>query len=170
MLPGDQLFVPDKRPREEAASTGKQHVFVRRGVIEVLRIYVEDMLGMPREEVPYTLTIDGRIVEGVTGSEGLVTVSIPPNAQSGSLVVGDVNDDEGRQEYDLDLGHLDPIGAATGVQQRLLNLGFDCGPADGIIGPRTAGAIALFQAYSGLEPTGELDSRTVASLTQDHKS
>jgi S1-C subfamily serine protease len=49
--------------------------------------------------------------------------------------------------------------------QRLLDsLGFDPGPADGVMGPRTQGAIAAFQRTRGLAPTGQLDGQTVAAL------
>jgi hypothetical protein len=43
------------------------------------------------------------------------------------------------------------------VQLRLDALGYDPGPVDGVMGPRTAGAIGGFQRDSGLAETGEID-------------
>jgi hypothetical protein len=51
----------------------------------------------------------------------------------------------------------DPVRAA---QQALNAAGFDAGPADGILGPRTKRALIIYQATEGLELTGELDAST----------
>ena len=51
----------------------------------------------------------------------------------------------------------DPVRAA---QERLNAAGFDAGPVDGILGPRTKRALIHYQAVSGLELTGELDRAT----------
>ena len=53
----------------------------------------------------------------------------------------------------------------TAWAQRQLNaLGYDCGVADGIVGPRTKRCITAFQEASDLEATGTLDADTVAEL------
>ncbi len=41
------------------------------------------------------------------------------------------------------------------VQARLTTLGYDPGPVDGMMGPKTRSAIERFQGESGLERTGE---------------
>jgi peptidoglycan hydrolase-like protein with peptidoglycan-binding domain len=49
--------------------------------------------------------------------------------------------------------------------QRALNArGYDVGPADGVLGPRSRGAIHRFQAANNLNPTGELDPLTMERL------
>ena len=53
----------------------------------------------------------------------------------------------------------DPVREA---QQRLNAAGFDAGPVDGIVGPRTKRALIKYQAANGLEVTGELDAATLA--------
>ena len=50
------------------------------------------------------------------------------------------------------------------LQERLTARGFDTGGADGVIGKRTADAIAGFQASAGLPVTGEPSLELLASL------
>ena len=50
------------------------------------------------------------------------------------------------------------------VQQRLREAGFDPGPADGLLGPRTRDAIRRWQESAGLPATGYLDSATAEAL------
>lgn len=54
-------------------------------------------------------------------------------------------------------------GVAT-VQRALAALGYDPGPPDGVMGPRTREAIAAFQRDRGLTPTGTIDRGTAAAL------
>ena len=56
-------------------------------------------------------------------------------------------------------------GAATAViQQRLLDLGFWNGGADGKYGLTTKQAVMAFQKYIGLEATGKVDEQTAAFM------
>jgi peptidoglycan hydrolase-like protein with peptidoglycan-binding domain len=43
------------------------------------------------------------------------------------------------------------------IQARLIEHGFDPGPADGVDGPQTREAIRAFQVKMGIEATGEVD-------------
>jgi len=62
----------------------------------------------------------------------------------------------------------------SGVQMRLLNLGYDPGPIDGIAGPLTRAALLQFQIFEmkrGPEAaTGELDADTRQALLSKHIS
>jgi peptidoglycan hydrolase-like protein with peptidoglycan-binding domain len=51
------------------------------------------------------------------------------------------------------------------AQRDLKTHGFNTGPVDGIMGPKTKGAIERFQAKKGLPQTGELDSETMKQLS-----
>jgi len=50
------------------------------------------------------------------------------------------------------------------AQTRLKELGFDPGPIDGGIGPRTQAALRKYQAAQGLKVTGELNRETLRAL------
>lgn len=51
------------------------------------------------------------------------------------------------------------------LQQALINIGYaEVGEVDGRVGPKTIGAISMFQAERGLEITGELDEATVKAI------
>ena len=57
-----------------------------------------------------------------------------------------------------------PASDPKGAQQALRSRGFDLGPIDGVVGPRTAKAIREFQKANGLKETGKLDADTSAKL------
>jgi hypothetical protein len=50
------------------------------------------------------------------------------------------------------------------VQQALQGKGFDVGPIDGVMGPRTAAALREFQQQRGLNGSGRLDRETLSAL------
>jgi peptidoglycan hydrolase-like protein with peptidoglycan-binding domain len=50
------------------------------------------------------------------------------------------------------------------AQLTLKDSGFDPGPIDGILGPKTHEAIKEFQIKNDLEPTGEIDEETINQL------
>jgi hypothetical protein len=56
------------------------------------------------------------------------------------------------------------------VQQTLRAEGYDPGPANGELGPRTEQAVKQAQKDRELEPTGRLDRRTIAALGIDTES
>jgi hypothetical protein len=165
--PGDTVFVPEKTLKEESAATGQTYRFVRRGMTERLRIVVADPEDKPRGNTPYILDIDGNERRGTTNGSGLIDEEIPVDARSGTLTVGEGDDID---EYELELSHLDPADEPTGVQGRLANLGFDVGPADGDVGPRTKEALKQFQNQYGLKPTGEIDEATCRKLDDEAKA
>lgn len=166
LLPGDRVHIPKIRLRYEPCQTDEIHVFVKKGVTEILRIVLLDEDGDPRPDLNYILTIDKKVVKSaVTPSTGLIEAAIAPNARSGKLTV---KGEEAEEVYLLQLGGMDPISSATGVQGRLNNLGFYCGAVDGIIGPRTRGAISEFQTSQTLTVTGEMDDDTRKALARVH--
>jgi peptidoglycan hydrolase-like protein with peptidoglycan-binding domain len=50
------------------------------------------------------------------------------------------------------------------AQQSLKDKGFDPGPVDGVMGPKTRAAVTDFQKKEGLKVTGRLDAETAARL------
>ena len=77
--------------------------------------------------------------------------------------------------FELRIGDLNPLenaqdGSVSGAQARLRNLGYDPGPADGTLGPRTRRAICAFERAHGLEVTGKLGKKTLDKLTEVHRA
>ena len=85
--------------------------------------------------------------------------------ERGKLYVG-----KRREEYVLNLGHMDPLNELIGIQKRLNNLGFHCGPANGVLGPRTTDALKTFQKKHNLPESGEADEATKNKLTEVYGS
>jgi N-acetylmuramoyl-L-alanine amidase len=52
------------------------------------------------------------------------------------------------------------------LQERLLEMGYDVGRADGIYGPQTARAVAVFQREVGLPPDGACGPQTLHALSR----
>jgi len=63
------------------------------------------------------------------------------------------------------LTHIDPSNATPkDAQQRLIDLGYLQGTADGVIGPRSVEALKRFQRFNGLEPNGKATAETLEAL------
>jgi len=52
----------------------------------------------------------------------------------------------------------------TSVQQDLANQGYNPGPMDGVVGPRTSSAISAYQRDHGMPPTGQINGTLLNSL------
>ena len=62
-------------------------------------------------------------------------------------------------------GSSDPYtGFITSVQEKLRELGFDAGPANGDFGPKTQTALGQFQLSRDIPASGQLDDATLAEL------
>ena len=57
------------------------------------------------------------------------------------------------------------IVVLEGVQAKLAALGYDPGPADGVIGPKTRAAIRAFQADAGLPMDGQMSDQLIEALS-----
>jgi hypothetical protein len=169
LLPGeDEVFIPEKRPKEVSKPTNEVHKFRCKSTPAKLRIQFKDEDDQPRANVPYVLKIDGNIVSkpgSKTTSNGMVECSISPLAQQGVLTLGE---GEEKVEYTLRLGYLNPVTELTGVKQRLRNLGFFGGAISRETDDKTKDAIRAFQSANKLEPTGETDQATLKKLHDLH--
>ena len=74
------------------------------------------------------------------------------------------------QDSPVSLLEGDRKEAVRWVQQRLIELGFLNGSADGVYGPKTAAALRAFQEKHGLEGTGKADATTIQMLEQSAAS
>ena len=165
LLPGDRVYIPDKKLNLIGRPTDQRHRFVRKGLPCKLRLCLK-WLDEPRRNTSYVLDIDGTLHNGTTDDEGCIELVIPPQAADGQLTIG-----AGplQQVFTLDFGGLDPITETVGIQKRLRNLGFHC-ESTGEMDDATASAIARFQKRHALEPTAELDQSTIDRLKSRHGS
>lgn len=121
LQPGDVVKIPPRETKEKSVATDKKHTFVRKGVPAKVRMKIlrDDN---PRANLPYRLVIDGKLASGNTDSQGLVEMTIPPDAREGELTVGEPGDEE---IFTFQLGAVDPIDTEEGVRGRLRDLGYD---------------------------------------------
>jgi N-acetylmuramoyl-L-alanine amidase len=166
LKPGDKIAIPEKTVKSEQAATEGLHRFRCKGVPVSMRLVLMDAEGQPRADEPYTLDIDGYLFSGTSDADGTIECPISPCAKQGRLIVGQ----DGKEEYLLRLGHLDPVDEISGIQGRLENLGYSCGGIDGKMGPKTESALCAFQKRYGLEQTGNVDENTRNKLTEIHGS
>lgn len=164
IYPGDVVFIPDKQTKALIVPAGAPHRFQLR--TQQTRFRVRIQFGAP---FTYHLDIEGKAFDG-KGSEGaVIDVPIPPDARVGKLSLWlDHDMDEDPMEFNVNLGALDPIEEVSGVQARLNNLGFNSGPVDGEVGPKTRRAVRAFQEAFGLDTTGEIDDDTRRELKARH--
>lgn len=158
--PGDQLFIPDKTPKEADAATGKIHTFKVKLPSLMMRVIVHGEDDQPLANKPYKLTVDGKEIEGQSGGDGMVEAPILPTTREAKLVIDG-------HEIPLRIGHLDPVEEDSGVLSRLVNLGYDTG-GETTIGERATAAIRRFQKANGLTEDGALNDATRQKLKEKH--
>ena len=162
LAPGDEVTVPPIRVKEYSGATDTRHSFVRKGIPAKLKIQLV-LLGEPRKNEDYTLILDDKIIRGKTDADGNIEQFIKPNSKGGKLILNG-----GKEEYPVNVGHLNPIDLTSGVKQRLNNLGYDCGDDSDEETEQFKQAIVQFQADHKLPQSGALDSATRAKLESVH--
>lgn len=165
LLPGDRVFIPSIQIKKETAATDTRHRYRRKGVPSKMRIVFKDEEDKPRAGIRYVLKLDGVLESGKTNNEGAVEYAIKPDASIGKLTL---ECEDGIEEYEVQLGFVDPVTEVSGIQERLANLGFSSGPADGELGPITQDALRTFQKAEGIKDTGEPDQQTLQKLESEH--
>jgi hypothetical protein len=170
LLPGDQVFIPDKQDKQESCSTEQRHEFELYQPRTWLNIILKDAEGNAIANEAYTLTIAGQMRSDTTDGTGLVHQEIPIGVTRGHLTLDNLG-----VSCELRIGHLDPIHdqgdpVISGIQARLNNSGFPCGAVDGIWGPKTQAALMRFQAsiLARTNPDGQPDGETVNALKEQH--
>ena len=178
LLAGDIVTIPDITIKQEARVSGAKYKFVRKGVPEKLNIKLLDYDHKPRANLDYLLVVDGASQRGKTDANGLVTASIPPNAETGRLIFAEPThvDNAGKTipakpknlVMTLQLGQINPVSEVSGQKARLANLGFYKGPIDEQLDSKTGQAIRAFQTKQGLPVTGAVDDATRQKLLDIH--
>jgi hypothetical protein len=164
LMAGDQVFIPAKRLKDEPSETGKAHRFRVRGTPARLNLRLKDAYGQPRAGIQYTLKVDDQTFSGRTDGDGKLSHVIPPSALKAQLRL------ETGEQWNLDLGHINPVEYLSGVQARLKNLGYFKGQISGTMDDETRDALRVFQSAQGLSATGEPDQATRDALVDAHES
>ncbi|HUT35060.1 MAG TPA: peptidoglycan-binding domain-containing protein [Planctomycetota bacterium] len=160
LAPGDEVYIPDKRLRDESRPTDAKHRFKRKGEPQRLKIKLL-CSGRPRANEDYVLRFPDQIVQGKTDAEGKIEQRVPGDVHEALLLLRG-----GKEQYSIRIGELDPVDAVRGVQQRLSNLGFPCGSGAGEMDDETRDALKKFQAKNDLSVTGEADDATKGKLRE----
>jgi len=157
LMPGDVVHIPDKRLKEVSKPTNNVHKFQVKNTPKTFRIQIKRG-ELTIRDMDYELDIDDIKFTGKTDSEGWIVKSIPPNSKKAVLELK-----EG-QQFQLNLGFLDPVEENTGLQGRLKTLGYYSGSINGKLDDETKDALKTFQASNDIEVTGEPDETTRSEL------
>jgi N-acetylmuramoyl-L-alanine amidase len=169
ILPNDEIFIPTKAEASRTCATGQTHVFRLTAARTLLRLAPQDATWSLCPGRRFRLEVEGAPpTDGVIPDDGLIEVPIPSDAATGTLTVWIDEAHPDGQSWELRLGALDPVESMTGIQARLNNLGFDCGPVDGDCGPLTRAAVRAFQERHGLTIDGIPGPLTQAKLEEVH--
>ncbi len=171
LYPGDRLFIPECRSNTVDGATEKRHRFIKKISKTWLNITIESEKGKPLQG-NYELMVESTQFEGRLDNNGRLSHEIPSDARQGELRVFI----DGRPKSDvlhwpLRIGELDPIDTVSGIQGRLWNLGIDCGPVDGIMGPLTRAGVREFQRQAfddEVEWDGIVGAKTAGKLNEHH--
>lgn len=169
--PGECFCYPSRELAEAPRSVDRRHLFKTPPMPKTkLRL----VLGLePLAGVDWNLTCafdrKRKVYRGRTGGRGLIEVDVDVGAQKAKLEIGE-------RTWDLQIGYLNPLNKTvrdeglSGAQGRLLNLGVDPGPIDGISGPKTKAALTELQKAfpEDLESEGTLDKKTRGKLAEVH--
>lgn len=168
LFPGDVVVIPEVIQKSVSAPMCNRHRFRLKKQMAVFRVKVEDAAGKPCSNKKFSLEIEKLKLEGSTDGSALIELKIPAKAQQGKLMVWLEDENNTVLNWNLKLGHLNPITTISGVQARLSNLGFPVGEIDGQMGPETTSAILAFQIVHGLTASGVIDNNVQQKLKQLH--
>lgn len=143
IYPGDEIVIPDKKPRKVSKPTGTRHKFVLNTTGRYLRMRLHYDDGAPIANKPFKLTSSGQVVQGQTNGDGILEQEIPKDAETAQVEVESFT-------WNVRIANLNPMektsdDGVSGYQSRLRNLGYNPGPIDGVAGKQTARAVRVFQ-------------------------
>lgn len=165
LAPGDVVVIPDAKPRTWFRQTGNRWVFRVRPTGVKLRLRLVGMFNEPLADLDCKLEVEGQTRNLHTDDDGNLEADIPAKAEKAKLTQGDI-------EWEIRIGHLDPIDKPTGLRARLNNLGYWVGEPDEdpVDAEVMKHSIEFFQNDFGLTPSGEADQETIDKLREVHGS
>lgn len=155
LLPGDQVFIPDPKQREDDAATDLRHIFVMSFPPTYINICVQDLAAQPIANAKYELALEAVTLSGSTDNDGWIRGQIPASAELGTLQVWpDPDDPDTVVQWSVNLGYLDPSGTTSGAKGRLNNLSYACGDVDDTADDLYQQMLSQFQQDTAADPDG----------------
>lgn len=163
LFPGDVVVIPERSVATESLSTDDSHVFQLKPTYLHLRLRFH---GAPRGGEAYRLVIDGDPRPGIVQADGRIDEIIAGNAKIAvlHLVVT-------KEEYTLELGEVNPLDEAAGVEWRLRSLGFDDDthePEGAALDEETLSALDLFARRNA--PPQQSLSDALEEVCREHET
>lgn len=132
------------------------------------RLALLDDDGAPRQGVRYRLEVEGRKIDGETGSDGLIEAAVPETAEAGTLpFFDDPQAEKPTRKLKVNLAAAPPVRDPKGVQVRLKALGIYHGKIDGQLAtPASREAVKHFQQdfMDREDASGDVDDATRVAL------
>jgi hypothetical protein len=172
IFPGDRLFIPEKREKQETRATGKTHRFVLKAEKLKLRLVLEDLYEKPIGNAQCELRVENEVFRLVTDGKGKFEKDIAPGVHSAVLILKDPQSPLSEVIIPIKIGHMDPVDEESGQKARLNNLGYLAGPLDGKQEEEKTwvflSAVEEFQCDHDLAVDGKCGPATQAKLKQVH--
>ena len=168
LIPGKKCILPEKEGREESRQSDARSRFKKKAQKSELHLVILRPNGQALKSAKYKLVfhgpgVEGQTVEKKTDGSGAIKCEITPDVDSAILTI------EGT-EFELKIGHLEPVDTVKGVQARLQNLNYSIAAIDdgaGGAGSPTEAAIRAFQKNNSLaDPEGVAEKATTDKLKQ----
>jgi hypothetical protein len=168
LFPGDLLYIPDRKLREETRNTDTRHKFVLHRPIVKLRLVLEDLFEQPIANARCDLLVESDILHLTTDDKGQIEQRIRPDAHSALLIIKDAQTPFEDVIIPVKIGDLDPETEVSGQVARLGNLGYF--PGDGTDQEAFRSAVEEFQCdnHPPLEVDGKCGKLTQARLVKVH--
>jgi len=130
LFPGDQLFIPDRKSKQEVCISERRHQFQLTGRSLILRIVLENAYNKPISDAHCELSIEDETFQLTSDAKGKIEQRIPENAQKATLTIKDPKTPINDEVIPIQIGYLDPVEEVSGQKARLNNLGYFAGPLD----------------------------------------
>jgi putative peptidoglycan binding protein len=173
IFPGDTVFVPDLDIRTLERDTDHRHRFRLFERPLSLRLVLDNSYGEPLEHASCTLLVETVTTELTTDEFGRVETDIPKRAEKALLRVSETlrtsrTEATIYREFDIEIGHLDPVEEVSGQLARLSNLGYYSGCDDSVDEVEFRSAVEEFQCEHALVVDGKCGPKTQARLKEIH--
>src|SRR5215831_8449195 len=89
LFPGDEVFIPDKKQKQESGPTEQKTRFELKSSKLILRLILEDAYNKPIANAACELTVDSQTHNLTSDSKGKVEKEIPAKSEKATLVVKD---------------------------------------------------------------------------------